>query len=220
MSTGSWTTGGTDPADLGTPPANVRIERYVAQSHVLPRCAAVVCHAGFNTLIGAFAHGLPALCLPLAADHPINAQLCAEAGAGLDCANAPAIDARGPLVDPDTLHPNEVASALSRQLDDPTFTSAARRIADEIRGMPEPAEAARFLEQVVGSRVTKVKVSPNAHVLDRPLLIRSRVGVEPTEDLHLHPITWNAWANAAKSCWISPPARQRRHPAWPIRSRC
>jgi UDP:flavonoid glycosyltransferase YjiC (YdhE family) len=87
----------------------------------------------------------------LAADHPINAQRCAEAGAGLNCANSPAIDARGPLVDPDTLHPNDVASALSRLLDDPTFTSAARRIADEIRGMPEPAEAARFLEQVVGA---------------------------------------------------------------------
>ena len=148
---GLVTTGGIDPNQLGPSPANVRIERYVPQSSVLPRCTAVVCHAGFNTLIGAFTHGLPALCLPLAADHPINAQRCAEAGAGLNCANAPAIDARGPLVDPDTLHPNDVASALSRLLDDPTFTSAARRIAGEIRGMPEPAETARFLEQVVGA---------------------------------------------------------------------
>ena len=145
------TTGGTDPNNLGARSANVRIERYVPQSSVLPRCTAVVCHAGFSTLIGAFTHGLPALCLPLAADHPINAQRCAEAGAGLNRANALAIDARGPVVDPDTLHPNDVASALSRLLDDPTFTSAARRIAGEIRGMPEPAEAARFLGRVVGA---------------------------------------------------------------------
>ena len=141
------TTGGTDPDELGAPPANVRVERYVPQSHVLPRCAAVVCHAGFNTLIGAFAHGLPAVCLPLAADHPINARRCAEAGAGLNCANAPATDRRGPLVDPTTLRPDDVACALSRLLDDPAFTNAASRLASEIRDMPDPAEAARLLEQ-------------------------------------------------------------------------
>ncbi len=141
------TTGGTDPDELGAPPANVRVERYVPQSQVLPRCAAVVCHAGFNTLIGAFAHGLPAVCLPLAADHPINARRCAEAGAGLNCANAPATDQRGPLVDPTALRPGDVACALSRLLDDPAFTNAARRLASEIGDMPGPAEAARLLEQ-------------------------------------------------------------------------
>ena len=148
------TTGGTGPDDLGAPPANVRVERYVPQSHVLPRCAAVVCHAGFNTLIGAFAHGLPAVCLPLAADHPINAHRCAEAGAGLNCANAPATDPRGPLVDPATLRPDDVACALSRLLDDPAFTNAARRLASEIRDMPGPAEAARLLEQAAGNPPT------------------------------------------------------------------
>lgn len=148
------TTGGTDPDELGAPPANVRVERYVPQSHVLPRCAAVVCHAGFNTLIGAFAHGLPAVCLPLAADHPINARRCAEASAGLNCANAPATDPRGRLVDPTTLRPDDVACALSRLLDDPAFTNAARRLASEIRDMPGPAEAARLLEQAAGTPPT------------------------------------------------------------------
>ena len=148
------TTGGTDPDELGAPPANVRVERYVPQSHVLPRCAAVVCHAGFNTLIGAFAHGLPAVCLPLAADHPINARRCAEASAGLNWANAPATDPRGRLVDPTTLRPDDVACALSRLLDDPAFTNAARRLASEIRDMPCPAEAARLLEQAAGTPPT------------------------------------------------------------------
>ncbi len=148
------TTGGTDSDELGPPPPNVRVERYVPQSQVLPRCAAVVCHAGFNTLIGAFAHGLPAVCLPLAADQPINAQRCAEAGAGLNCANAPAIDPRGPLVDPATLHHDDVARALRCVLDDPAFTNAAQRIACEIRDMPEPAESVRLLKQAAGTRAT------------------------------------------------------------------
>jgi UDP:flavonoid glycosyltransferase YjiC (YdhE family) len=148
------TTGGTDPGDLGAPPAGVRVERYVPQSRVLPRCAAVICHAGFNTLIGAFAHGLPAACLPLAADQPVNAQRCAAAGAGLNCANAPATDPRGPLVDPATLRPGDVARALSRLLDDPAFANAATRIASEIRDMPGPAQAARLLEQAAGAPAT------------------------------------------------------------------
>jgi UDP:flavonoid glycosyltransferase YjiC (YdhE family) len=148
------TTGSTDPDDLGAPPANVHVERYVPQSQVLPRCAAVVCHAGFNTLIGAFAHGLPAVCLPLAADHPVNAQYCALAGAGLNCANAPAIDPRGPLVDPATLRPGDVARAISRVLDDPAFTNAATQIASEIRDMPGPAETAQLLEQLAGAPTT------------------------------------------------------------------
>jgi UDP:flavonoid glycosyltransferase YjiC (YdhE family) len=70
------------------------------------------------------------------------------ADAGLNCANAPAIDPRGPLVDPETLRPGDVAGALGRLLDDPSFTNAAIRIASEIRDMPGPAEAARLLEQV------------------------------------------------------------------------
>jgi UDP:flavonoid glycosyltransferase YjiC (YdhE family) len=106
---------------------------------------------GFSTLIGAFAHGVPAVCLPLAADHPVNARRCAEAGAGLNCANAPALDPRGPLVDPATLRPGDVASAISRLLDEPAFTSAATRIASEIREMPGPGETARILEQLAGA---------------------------------------------------------------------
>jgi UDP:flavonoid glycosyltransferase YjiC (YdhE family) len=109
---------------------------------------------GFNTLIGAFAHGLPAVCLPLTADHPVNAQRCAEAGAGLNCANAPATDPRGPLIDPATLRPGDVASAISRVLEDQAFTNAATRIASEIRDMPGPAETARLLEKVAGVPTT------------------------------------------------------------------
>jgi hypothetical protein len=48
-----------DPARLGPVLAHVRVERYVAQELVLPRCRAVVSHAGAGTTLGALAHGLP-----------------------------------------------------------------------------------------------------------------------------------------------------------------
>lgn len=141
-----------DPRVLGDPPANVRIERFVPQSQVLPRCSAVVCHAGFNTLIGAFSHGLPALCIPLDADQPVNARCAADAGAGINAANAPARDARGPLVDPDTIDADDLATALARLLDEPTFAGAAQRLATEIHAMPGPEKIADFLEQLAGNQ--------------------------------------------------------------------
>ena len=48
-----------DPESLGGRPSNVRVERFVPQEQVLPRCAAVVSHAGSGSVRGALAHGLP-----------------------------------------------------------------------------------------------------------------------------------------------------------------
>lgn len=138
-----------DPAELGARPRNVRIERYLPQSQVLSRSTAVVCHGGFNTLIGTFSHGLPAVCLPLAADQPVNAACCAAAGAGLNAANGPAQDHRGPLVDPEDLNPEDIATAITRLTNEPTFTDAARQLASEIQAMPGPSETAHTLEQLI-----------------------------------------------------------------------
>jgi UDP:flavonoid glycosyltransferase YjiC (YdhE family) len=141
-----------DPAGIGEPPPNARLERYVRQSHVLPRCSAVVCHAGFNTLIAAFSHGLPVVCLPLDADQPVNARCVEAAGAGVSLANAPARDARGPMLEPNTLDPSALARAVTRVLDEPGFAQAARRLASEIEMMPSPADTAEALERLVGVR--------------------------------------------------------------------
>jgi UDP-glucoronosyl and UDP-glucosyl transferase len=138
-----------DPSELGPAPPNIRIEPYLPQSHVLPRCTAVVCHGGFNTLIGAFSQGRPALCLPLGADQPLNASSCASAGSGINAANAPAQDARGPLLDPEKLDPDDISAAIARLINEPTFTDAAGQLAREIRAMPGPSETARALEQLM-----------------------------------------------------------------------
>ncbi|MBV9334312.1 MAG: glycosyltransferase family 1 protein [Solirubrobacterales bacterium] len=138
-----------DPTQLGTVPPNVRIERYLPQSHVLSRCTAVVCHAGFNTLVGAFSQGRPAVCLPLGADQPLNASCCARAGSGINLANAPAQDFRGPLVDPEKLDPEQITRDVTRVINEPAFTDAAGAIAREIGAMPGPPETARTLEQLI-----------------------------------------------------------------------
>jgi UDP:flavonoid glycosyltransferase YjiC (YdhE family) len=41
----------------------------------------VVSHAGSGSLIGALAHGLPSLLIPMGADQPLNAARCQALGA-------------------------------------------------------------------------------------------------------------------------------------------
>ena len=125
-----------DPAALEAVPANVRVERYVPQNAVLPHCAVVVSHAGSGTFLASLGFGVPQLCLPQGADQFINAGQGAAAGAALTLAPAEA-------------SADAIAAALGRLLDEPAFAGAARRIGEEIAGMPGPDEVAAALESRV-----------------------------------------------------------------------
>ena len=126
-----FTTGrGVDAAALGAIPANVHVEAFVPQRDVLPRAAAVVCHGGSGTVLGALAAGVPMVVAPLAADQPHNAQRVAEVGAGLAV----------PKPDPSTLR-----AAIERVLAEPAFRSNARRLATEIARLPSVERAVAAL---------------------------------------------------------------------------
>lgn len=53
-----------DPAELGHQPPNVHVERYLAQSLVLPLCDAVLCHGGSGSIMETLTCGLPMVILP------------------------------------------------------------------------------------------------------------------------------------------------------------
>ncbi|MGH7440443.1 MAG: glycosyltransferase, partial [Polyangiaceae bacterium] len=59
--------------DVGPVPGNVHVERFVPQDDVLPHAAAVVCHGGSGTVLGALGGGIPLVVQPMFADQPINA---------------------------------------------------------------------------------------------------------------------------------------------------
>jgi len=122
-----------DPEELGPQPANVRIERYLRQSEVLPRCRAVVSHGGSGSILGALSHGLPLVLLPMGADQPQNAARCEELGVArvLDAVHAT---------------PEDVRDAVTDVLTDPSCRSAAERIADEIAALPGPEDTVPLLE--------------------------------------------------------------------------
>jgi UDP:flavonoid glycosyltransferase YjiC (YdhE family) len=72
----------------GTPPparvpANARVVDWLSYSRTMPRCAAVVCHAGHGTVARALSCGVPVVGAPAAGDMAENASRVAWAGCGV-----------------------------------------------------------------------------------------------------------------------------------------
>jgi len=126
-----------DPEELGTQPPHVHIERYVPQSLLFPHCDVVVTHGGSGTTLAALGQGLPLLVLPQGANQFWNAERCAGLGVG-----------RRLL--PGQVDPAAVRRGVHALLEQPGYRERARRLADEIGGMPGPEEAVARLETLSG----------------------------------------------------------------------
>jgi UDP:flavonoid glycosyltransferase YjiC (YdhE family) len=127
-----------DPAELGPQPANVRIERYIPQELILPECSLVVSHGGSGSVLGALAHGLPMVLIPMGADQPLNAARCEQLGVGR-------------ALDPIAASPGSVGEAASIVLADPGYRRASERFQAEIAALPGPAHAVRLVEMLAGN---------------------------------------------------------------------
>ncbi|MEV0951871.1 macrolide family glycosyltransferase [Promicromonospora sp. NPDC050249] len=132
-------TGHTDPADLGSLPANVLARRSVPQLQVLDQAALFVTHGGMNSVNEAMQAGVPTLVVPQGADQPLVAQRVVDLGAGLALRTEDATA--------------ETVNTLARRLlDEPRFREAARRQRDaqrEAGGWVRAAdELERYLERV------------------------------------------------------------------------
>jgi UDP:flavonoid glycosyltransferase YjiC (YdhE family) len=131
---------GPDPAALGPLPDNVHVERWVPQDAILPHAAAAVLHGGYGTTLGALAHGVPQVLLPLfSIDQWANAEAVERVGAGL--ALVADRDTRRVLALPDDATLSGLAPALQRVLEDGAFRRRATAIASAMAELP-PVEAA------------------------------------------------------------------------------
>ncbi len=126
---------GVDPAVLGAQPPHVHVARFIPQALLLPRCRAVIAHAGAGTMLGALAHGVPQLLLPHGADQHLNAAACAHAGAA-------------EVLAPEAITADAVREAFRRLGD--AHAAAARRLAGEIAAMPPAREALGGLLAAIG----------------------------------------------------------------------
>jgi len=97
-------------------------------------CRAVVCHGGSGTLVGALAHGLPLVLIPLGADQPLSAARARELGCAL-------------VLDAVAATPASVPAAVEEVLGDPAYRAAAEALRQEIAALSAPQLAAELLTQ-------------------------------------------------------------------------
>ncbi|MEA2222780.1 MAG: hypothetical protein QOH83_1156 [Solirubrobacteraceae bacterium] len=141
-----------DLGELGPLPPNVHVERWVPQDVVAPHAAAIVCHGGYGSTLGALRHGVPLVVLPLFSfDQWANAAAVARAGAGL------ALDAeretRRVLGLPGSATLDELAPAVQRVLTDPSYRREAGRIGAATHALA-PVDAAVDALVAIGARDT------------------------------------------------------------------
>lgn len=122
-----------DPAELGAPPPGVRVERFVDQAMLLPRCALAVCHAGSGTVAASLAAGVPLLLLPMGADQPDNAARCVALGVA-------------EALDPLAATQGALHQAMQRLLRSAPHRAAARRLAAGFAALPGQETALARLE--------------------------------------------------------------------------
>ncbi|HET9304009.1 MAG TPA: glycosyltransferase [Propionibacteriaceae bacterium] len=116
-----------EPAALGEVPGNVHVERFVAQSAVLPLVDVIVHHGGTGTVLSALEAGLPQLLLPQGADQFFNAEILTAAGAGRRLPN-------------DAQQPGAIGEAVQALLGDAPERRTAAKLREEIATMPSPAD--------------------------------------------------------------------------------
>ena len=124
-----------DPAAFGPQPPHVRIEQYVPHAALLPRCAAVVTHGGFGTIMGCLGVGVPLVVIPVNGDQPRNARRCADLGVGR-------------VVEPDERTPEAIRAAVRAVLADPSYRSNAGRLRADMAALPGPEHAVALLERL------------------------------------------------------------------------
>jgi UDP:flavonoid glycosyltransferase YjiC (YdhE family) len=113
-------------------PAHVHAAPWLNLADEWARCRVGACHGGAGTMLGALAQGVPLLLLPVAADQFRNARALRAVGAGL-------------TLEGDAQTAEGMRAALQRLFDEPAFTEAACRVADELAAMPQADAVARAL---------------------------------------------------------------------------
>ncbi|SMF73552.1 N-glycosyltransferase [Tistlia consotensis] len=123
------------PEDLGPLPRNVRAVSYVPLSELLPHADAIVCHAGFNTIMTAALAAVPIVLIPIESDQPLQAVRCEALGIGRSLARA------------DLTVPG-LREVVRDVLAEPGYRESMAAFRSEIEALPDLPEVATLLERL------------------------------------------------------------------------
>ncbi len=125
-----------DPLQFQPLSANIHIERYIPQTLLLPRCAAMLFHGGYNSLHSALWHGLPLVITPLGAgDQYPTGLLCEKLGAGVMIKEQPP-------------QAETIRGAVKAVIEQPTYRARAQQLQHDLKALPTLSEAVIRLEQL------------------------------------------------------------------------
>ncbi|MBP0461294.1 nucleotide disphospho-sugar-binding domain-containing protein [Streptomyces montanisoli] len=125
-----------DRAELGPLPRSVRLVDPAPLDLFLTTCDAVVHHGGSGTGLAAIAAGLPQLVVPQTPWTAEHGERVEALGAG--------------LLAPQSAAPEDIAAAAGELLADPRHRDGARRLREEMRATPSPAETVPALVRLAG----------------------------------------------------------------------
>ncbi|MEV0446177.1 activator-dependent family glycosyltransferase [Streptomyces spectabilis] len=135
-------------AELGTLPDNVRAVDYVPLNQLLPGCSAIIHHGGSGTFVSAVAHRVPQLVIPKeGGDYANLAKHAVGYGAGI------ALDRTG-------LTARDVATALFRLLNEPSFQDGANALHADQLATPTPCDLVPVLEELAGEHTRASSPAP------------------------------------------------------------
>ncbi|RIJ71244.1 glycosyltransferase [Nakamurella silvestris] len=129
-------TGSADPDGFGEIPDGWLVREYLPQVTILARAAAIVTHAGNNSVTEAAAAGVPMVLLPFSTDQFAGAAAVVAAGTGI-------------ALDPNAATGADVTTALLAALDRGVVGRAAE-LGHLLRASPGPALARRTLSALTG----------------------------------------------------------------------
>jgi UDP:flavonoid glycosyltransferase YjiC (YdhE family) len=125
-----------DPARLGPLPPHVRVQPTLPQVELLPRCALLVSHGGFNSVKEALAEGVPLIIVPIAGDQPYCARRCEALGVGR-------------VIWPAERNAAMMRAAVRTVLGDLSYRESSQHMRNEVRALPPVAAAVTALERLV-----------------------------------------------------------------------
>jgi glycosyltransferase len=129
---------------LGDLPAGTLTLPWVPLHLVLPYCDAIVSHGGDGTTLTAATMALPQLAISGKPDNDLTGGRLAAVGAG--------IHLRFQELRSDPACRDILRTAVDRLLTDPAYRDGARRLREEMRRQPAPAEVVPTLATVVATR--------------------------------------------------------------------
>jgi len=125
-----------DPSTVGRAPANIHFYSYLPHSRVLQMCDALLCHGGFNTVMGALVAAVPVVCAPIASDQEYNTGFCASRGYGVRLNVADAT-------------PQQIRTAVRQVIADPSFSKEVLKFQAQNRRRPGLGTAVSRIEALV-----------------------------------------------------------------------